>query len=238
MNLVEVKQVSKTYGKNTILDTVDLNIQKGSFIALVGMSGGGKSTLMRMIAGLEEATSGVIVFNGHKVRGLNKEARIMFQDDRLLPWMTVMENLTFANKSPEKLAKAKELLELTDLTEHYDKYPTALSGGQRQRVALARALMSEPKLLLLDEPLGALDALTRQKMQNLILDICQKQAITTVLVTHDIAEAVRMADKIYVIKDQGISGRFDNSNYTGSADEQRLQRDHTEQKVLDVIYGI
>ena len=197
-SMITIKNVNKTYNNLTALHNVSLDIKQGAFIALVGMSGGGKSTLLRLIAGLEQPTNGSVQINSTDTKSL---IRIMFQEDRLLPWMSVLDNLSFGSKDKNTKAHAKELLDLVELGDYADHFPNQLSGGQKQRVALARALMSHPKILLLDEPLGALDALTRRKMQDLILDICQKQNLTTILVTHDVEEAARMADRIVVMKD-------------------------------------
>ncbi len=197
-SMITIKNVNKTYENLTALHDVSLDIKQGEFIALVGMSGGGKSTLLRLIAGLEKPTSGSVQINSTDTKSL---IRVMFQEDRLLPWMSVLDNLSFGSKDKNTKAHAKELLDLVELGDYADHFPNQLSGGQKQRVALARALMSHPKILLLDEPLGSLDALTRRKMQDLILDICQKQNLTTILVTHDVEEAARMADRIVVMKD-------------------------------------
>ena len=197
-SMITIKNVNKTYNNLTALHNVSLDIKQGEFIALVGMSGGGKSTLLRLIAGLEQPTNGSVQINSNDTKSL---IRVMFQEDRLLPWMSVLDNLSFGSKDKNTKAHAKELLDLVELGDYADHFPNQLSGGQKQRVALARALMSHPKILLLDEPLGALDALTRRKMQDLILDICQKQNLTTILVTHDVEEAARMADRIVVMKD-------------------------------------
>ena len=197
-SMITIKNVNKTYNNLTALHNVSLDIKQGEFIALVGMSGGGKSTLLRLIAGLEQPTNGSVQINSTDTKSL---IRVMFQEDRLLPWMSVLDNLSFGSKDKNTKTHAKELLDLVELGDYADHFPNQLSGGQKQRVALARALMSHPKILLLDEPLGALDALTRRKMQDLILDICQKQNLTTILVTHDVEEAARMADRIVVMKD-------------------------------------
>ncbi|WP_435890180.1 ABC transporter ATP-binding protein [Companilactobacillus muriivasis] len=195
--MISIKNVNKMYDNLTALHDVNLDIKQGEFIALVGMSGGGKSTLLRLIAGLEKPTAGSVTVDQANSKTL---MRVMFQEDRLLPWMSVLDNLSFGSKDKNTKAHAQELLELVELSDYANHYPNQLSGGQKQRVALARALMSHPKILLLDEPLGALDALTRRKMQDLILDICQKQNLTTILVTHDVEEAARMADRIIVMK--------------------------------------
>ncbi|MQS75970.1 ABC transporter ATP-binding protein [Companilactobacillus halodurans] len=195
--MITVKNLNKMYDNLTALHDIDLTINQGEFVALVGMSGGGKSTLLRLIAGLEKPTSGSVSINADDSKSLT---RVMFQEDRLLPWMSVLDNLSFGSKDKNTKAHAEELLKLVELEDYADHFPNQLSGGQKQRVALARALMTNPKILLLDEPLGALDALTRRKMQDLILNICKKQALTTILVTHDVEEAARMADRIIVMK--------------------------------------
>lgn len=196
-SMIKIKNVNKTYDNLTALQNINLDINQGEFIALVGMSGGGKSTLLRLIAGLEQPTTGSVSIESDHTKSL---MRVMFQEDRLLPWMSVLDNLSFGSKDKNTKAHAQELLELVELGDYADQFPNQLSGGQKQRVALARALMSHPQILLLDEPLGALDALTRRKMQDLILDICQKQNLTTILVTHDVEGAARMADRIIVMK--------------------------------------
>ncbi|KRL65889.1 ABC transporter ATP-binding protein [Companilactobacillus versmoldensis] len=197
-SIINVKNVNKKYDDLVALHDVNLSIDRGQFIALVGMSGGGKSTLLRLIANLEQPTSGSVEINSSDSKSLT---RFMFQEDRLLPWMSVLDNLSFSSKDKKTKKHAQELLDLVELGDYADHFSNQLSGGQKQRVALARALMTNPKILLLDEPLGALDALTRHKMQDLILDICKKQDLTTILVTHDVEEAARMADRIIVMKD-------------------------------------
>ncbi|MFD1670735.1 ABC transporter ATP-binding protein [Agrilactobacillus yilanensis] len=198
--MINIQNIHKQYAQLTALNQVNLTVEQGEFLALVGMSGGGKSTLLRLIAGLEQPTSGSIKINQVPTNDSDSLVRVMFQEDRLLPWMTVLENLSFKSKKSAERQRALNLLELVELKDYADHYPNQLSGGQKQRVALARALMTAPKILLLDEPLGALDALTRRKMQDLILNICEKQKLTTILVTHDVDEAARMADRIVVMK--------------------------------------
>lgn len=204
--LMTIKNVSKQYGNHLILENINLSLYDNDFIALVGKSGGGKSTLLRLIAGFEPYSSGEIIFMNQRITSLNKQMRIMFQEDRLLPWMTVSENISFRSRGQQIKEKALSLLELVGLEDFANYYPIQLSGGQRQRVSLARALMANPKLLLLDEPLSALDALTRLNMQELIMDICSKQHLTTILVTHDVDEAARMANRIVVLKHGKKSG--------------------------------
>ncbi len=198
---IQLQHVVKAYGDNVVLKDINFEIQAGEFISFVGQSGGGKTTLLRLIAGLEATTSGDIVIAGQQLQGQNQVARLMFQDARLLPWMTVVDNLTLGSKDAQEKQRALALLERVELGEKADAYPSSLSGGQQQRVALARALMSDPEILLLDEPLGALDALTRLKMQQLVADIVAESNLTTILITHDVREGVLLADRVVAVKD-------------------------------------
>lgn len=191
---IELKNVSKSYGENEVLHNIDLSIEQGSFTAIVGRSGCGKSTLLRIIAKLEQITKGSMHFSG-KDAG-DPKIRIMFQDDRLLPWKNIIKNIELGAVNP---TVAKQSLEKVGLLMKQQDWPDQLSGGQKQRVALARALASNPDILLFDEPLGALDALTRIEMQNLIEELWQQQKFTSLLVTHDVTEAVRLADRVIVI---------------------------------------
>ncbi len=195
---IELKNVRKSYGDNEVLRGIDLSIEQGTFTVIVGKSGCGKSTLLRVIAKLEEVTTGSVTFTdeGNK----DPKIRIMFQDDRLIPWKNNLKNIELGavNKS-----LAKESLEKVGLIDKEKDWPDQLSGGQKQRIALARALATNPDILLFDEPLGALDALTRIEMQNLIETLWQQQKFTSLLVTHDVTEAVRIADRVIVI-DKGM----------------------------------
>jgi sulfonate transport system ATP-binding protein len=197
---LHLRGLSKRYGDRTILDGVDLEITPGEFVAIVGRSGCGKSTLLRAIAGLERPDAGelAIAAGGQHGSSAAPEVRMMFQDARLLPWKTVLQNVALGLKGGE--AKAREALASVGLLERANDWPATLSGGQRQRVALARALVHEPQLLLLDEPLGALDALTRIEMQQLIESLWTQRGFTAVLVTHDVQEAVVLADRILLIE--------------------------------------
>lgn len=198
--ILVLKDVQKNYNKLDVIKGINLSFKQGEFISIVGKSGCGKSTLLRIIAGLESASSGTVLMNGEKLHALNHHARMMFQDGRLLPWKKVIENIG-VGLSGNWRNKALETLRSVGLEERALNYPSSLSGGQRQRVALARALVHEPQLLLLDEPLGALDALTRMEMQRLIESIWQKNQFTTILVTHDVEEAVLLSDRVIVLKD-------------------------------------
>lgn len=197
---VYLQSVQKSFTDLEVLKGIDLMIQKGEFIAIVGKSGCGKSTLLRLIAGLEKQTKGMIKINNQPLKTLNKYARIMFQDGRLLPWKNVLDNICIGLPK-EKKQKAIEALKNVGLSDKMKNFPRKLSGGQQQRVALARALVHDPDLLLLDEPLGALDALTRLEMQDLIESLWEENKFTAILVTHDVEEAVAIADRVLLIED-------------------------------------
>src|SRR5699024_4868485 len=179
---VSLEKVQKSFSEKVILKEIDLEINKGEFIAVVGKSGCGKSTFLRLLAGLEPYDKGVIKMNGKPLHQLNQYARIMFQDGRLLPWKRVIDNICIALPKEEK-EKAEETLRQVGLGDRMQDWPRKLSGGQKQRVALARALVHDPELLLLDEPLGALDALTRIEMQDLIESLWRENEFTSILVT-------------------------------------------------------
>jgi sulfonate transport system ATP-binding protein len=197
---IRVRSVSKSYAGREVLKTLDVEVAAGEFVAIVGRSGCGKSTLLRLIAGLEQASGGGIGFGAH---GETPEIRIMFQDSRLLPWKRVLDNVGLGLPRAS-LASAKALAQV-GLEERAGEWPAVLSGGQRQRVALARALVHDPELLLLDEPLGALDALTRIEMQQLIESLWKERGFTAVLVTHDVQEAIALADRVLLIEDGEIT---------------------------------
>ena len=201
---LQIADVSKRYGEREVLKNTGITIEPGQFVAIVGRSGCGKSTLLRLVAGLEAVSAGQIALNDTAVKGLNSQTRIMFQDARLLPWRKVLANVTLG--LPERLKEAGlKVLAQVGLAERANDWPTKLSGGQRQRVALARALVHNPRLLLLDEPLGALDALTRLEMHRLIEGLWQQQGFTALLVTHDVQEAVSLADRVILIEDGRIA---------------------------------
>lgn len=195
---VHVNDVNKRYEDHIVLKGLDLTIKAGEFVAIVGKSGCGKSTLLRLIAGLEDFEDGCIELDGKSLHGLNENARMMFQDGRLLPWKRVIDNVSLGLTADSK-HKAAEALSQVGLQERMNDFPSKLSGGQKQRVALARALVHDPELLLLDEPLGALDALTRMEMQELIEALWKRRKFTTILVTHDVEEAVAISDRVVLI---------------------------------------
>lgn len=197
---IRVRSVSKSYAGREVLKTLNVEVAAGEFVAIVGRSGCGKSTLLRLIAGLEQASGGSIGFGA---QGAKPEIRIMFQDSRLLPWKRVLNNVGLGLPKAS-LASAKALAQV-GLEDRAHEWPAVLSGGQRQRVALARALVHDPELLLLDEPLGALDALTRIEMQQLIEALWKERGFTAVLVTHDVQEAIALADRVLLIEDGEIT---------------------------------
>ena len=206
---IRIQDLSKFYASVTVLENLDLQIAAGEFLAIVGRSGCGKSTLLRLIAGLEDAEQGQINFDTRQSHQPIKpdDIRVMFQDPRLLPWKSIEQNVQLGLQKPQH-AVASQLLYTVGLAEKAKLWPSQLSGGQRQRTALARALSHQPRILLLDEPLGALDALTRLEMQNLIEKLWQEQGFTAVLVTHDVSEAVQLADRIILLDGGRIASQF------------------------------
>ncbi|VVO93496.1 aliphatic sulfonates ABC transporter ATP-binding protein [Pseudomonas fluorescens] len=195
-----VRNLQKTFGTRQVLRDIDLHIPAGQFVAVVGRSGCGKSTLLRLLAGLDQPTGGDLLAGAAPLGDARQDTRLMFQEARLLPWKKIIDNVGLGlsgNWRPQALAA----LEAVGLADRANEWPAALSGGQKQRVALARALIHKPRLLLLDEPLGALDALTRIEMQQLIERLWQQHGFTVLLVTHDVSEAVAIADRVILIED-------------------------------------
>jgi len=205
-----IRGLRKSFGNNEVLRGIDLHVPAGQFVAVVGRSGCGKSTLLRLIAGLDTFDAGSISF-GEETRA--EDVRVMFQEPRLLPWARVLSNVEVGlgrdRGSAGAGARAETALAEVGLDDKRDHWPAVLSGGQKQRVALARALVSHPRVLAFDEPLGALDALTRISMQRLLERVWHDQAFTAILVTHDVAEAVALADRVLVIEDGRIAHDID-----------------------------
>ncbi|WP_181703136.1 ATP-binding cassette domain-containing protein [Chthonobacter albigriseus] len=201
---VSITGLTKRYGDKTVLSGIDLSFRAGEFVAIVGRSGCGKSTLLRLLLGLEKPEGGEIRIGGQPApRAGGDVARFIFQEPRLLPWQRVLDNVALGASrtvpADRRRPLAQEALKEVGLADRGGEWPSVLSGGQRQRVALARALVSHPKLLALDEPLGALDALTRIEMQGFLERVWKHQGFTAVLVTHDVSEAVALADRIVLI---------------------------------------
>lgn len=202
--LVSFRHVHKSWQQVTALQNFSLDIAAGELVVLVGSSGCGKSTLLRMLIGLEPVTQGEIRVNGEPVRGVGKERGIVFQEPRLFPWLTVIDNVMLG-LADEKLSRgvkrqrALAMLDRVQLQEFAHALPSRLSGGMAQRVAIARGLIARPQILMLDEPFGALDALTRHTLQQELLHIHRRTGTTTLLVTHDVEEAVALADRVVVL---------------------------------------
>ena len=210
---VELTDVRKEYGTTVALDDVSFAVEPGEFFTLVGPSGCGKTTTLRLIGGFEQPTSGTVRFGGRDVSGLPPEDRdvgVVFQNYALFPHMSVGENIAYGLKFTEPPGdvtaeeRVAELLDLVDLAGLEDRDPAALSGGQKQRIAMARALAPGPEILLLDEPMSALDAQLRERLRIQIREIQQELGITTIYVTHDQEEALAISDRVAVINDGGI----------------------------------
>lgn len=201
-----LRELTHAYGALEVLRAVDLEVAPGEFLAIVGRSGCGKSTLLRLLAGLDEPSSGSVRLEATGVRRASDDVRLMFQDARLLPWKSVLDNVALGGLRGRgwRRMQALRVLQHVGLGDRARHWPSTLSGGQRQRVALARALLDRPRLLLLDEPFGALDALTRIEMHALLESIWRDSGFTAVLVTHDVAEAVALADRVLLIEDGQI----------------------------------
>jgi sulfonate transport system ATP-binding protein len=194
-----LEDLEKHFKTKRVLNHIRLDVPSGEFVAVVGKSGSGKSTLLRLVAGLDVPNSGRVLVDGAPLTRRNEVARIMFQDARLLPWKRVLANVALGLNSQWR-ERAEETLAHVGLLDRANEYPSILSGGERQRVALARALLTRPPLLLLDEPLGALDALTRIEMQGLIERLWLEEQFTALLITHDVEEAVVLADRVVLIE--------------------------------------
>lgn len=205
---IEIKNVGRVFGEASdnqviALQDINLNIKPGEFIALIGPSGCGKSTLLRLIVGLDVPSEGELFLNGERITGPHHERGLVFQDPTLFPWLNVYDNVAsglVARKIyREKKQDVAEYIKLVGLSGFEKSYPHHLSGGMAQRAALARALVNHPRVLLMDEPLGALDAFTRMQMQDEILRIWQERKTTVILVTHDVDEAIYMSDRIVIM---------------------------------------
>ena len=202
---LDILHVSKRYGAGesalVVLDDVSLHVRPGEFVSVLGASGCGKSTLLRLIAGLDAGYSGAIMMGGERVSDTSLERGIVFQDHRLFPWLTAEQNILAALRNAPLSAREKRdavaaHIALVGLAGFERAYPHQLSGGMAQRVAIARGLVNRPRVLLLDEPFGALDALTRSRLQNELLRIWERERITMILVTHDVDEAISLGDRV------------------------------------------
>jgi len=200
---IRIQNVEKSFDDVKVLNDFSLDIKPGSFVSLIGPSGCGKSTLLRIIGGLEKASSGQIFLDGEKITKAGSDRGFAFQGSNLFPWLSVRENISFGLKA-RKIYKDKkndvaDMINLVGLSGFENSYPHQISGGMQQRASLARALVGHPKVLLLDEPLGALDAFTRMNLQDEILRIKNENDMTMLMVTHDVDEAIYMSDKVVVM---------------------------------------
>jgi ABC-type nitrate/sulfonate/bicarbonate transport system ATPase subunit len=205
---VTIRHLSKSYNLNgsalQVLKDISLHVHPGESLAIVGASGSGKTTLLRVLAGLEEADAGTVLVDGKMVKGVGADRAVIFQEPRLLPWLTVLDNVAFGLEtgglSRERArSRASHYVKLVGLLQFETAYPRQLSGGMAQRVGIARALAVQPEILLLDEPFGALDAMTKIEMQQELARICREEDVTTILVTHDLEEAIYLADRILIL---------------------------------------
>lgn len=236
-----IRGLGKSFGERQVLKSLDIHIPAGQFVAIVGKSGCGKSTLLRLLVGLEKSTSGEFWYGASPEQKYDQSTvRVMFQEPRLLPWARILANVEVGLGRERKKSNARDrafaTLEEVGLGDRRNDWPSTLSGGQKQRIALARALVSHPRVLALDEPLGALDALTRISMQKLLERIWREQGFTALLVTHDVAEALTLADRVLIIEEGIIKHdmRVDipRPRQRGSAEIAAL-----EGKILDVLFG-
>ncbi|MEI7778432.1 MAG: ABC transporter ATP-binding protein [Actinomycetes bacterium] len=207
-DVLQLRGLGKTYaggkgrGETVALDNVDLTIGEGEFLSIVGASGCGKSTLLRIVAGLERQSSGELLLDGTPITRPGRDRGMVFQQYTLFPWLTALENIEFALRDSgrrERSDIAREYLEVVGLTSFAEHFPAQLSGGMQQRVAIARALALRPRILLMDEPFGALDSQTRMLMQELLLAIWERDRLSVLFVTHDVEEAIFLADRVCVM---------------------------------------
>lgn len=202
--MISIEGISKKYGDFLAIESVDLEIQQGEFVVLLGASGCGKSTLLNLVAGFEQPTTGRVVVNNREVTQVDPHCGMVFQQYALFPWLTVIDNVAFGLKmkgisKAEREQTAQRYIDMVGLKGFEDKYPNALSGGMRQRVSIARVLANDPDVILLDEPFAALDAMTRQVLQDELLSIYEKSKKTIVFITHSIDEALLLSTRMLIM---------------------------------------
>ncbi|MBR8831213.1 MAG: Bicarbonate transport ATP-binding protein CmpD [Chroococcopsis gigantea SAG 12.99] len=251
---VSIENVGKVYktsrGPYTVLENVNLSVKEGEFICVIGHSGCGKSTLLNMVSGFATPTSGQVTVNGKQITKPGPDRMVVFQNYALLPWLTVFENVYLAvdavsPSAPEaqKRAVVREHLAMVGLTEAMDKKPTQISGGMKQRVSIARALSIRPEVLILDEPFGALDAITKEELQEELLKIWQDKRCTVLMITHDIDEALFLADRLVMMTNGPAAsiGEVLNIPFSRPRDRERIMEDPEYYKLrnyaLDFLYN-
>lgn len=209
--MLTLNNLKKSYDQTSILNGISLSIETGEIVSILGLSGSGKTTLLNCILGITDIDSGSVVFNGQDVTGVSMEKRgfnIVFQDYALFPNLNAYENITYGLKNKPGIStqqEVNELIELLGLSQHLNKHIDQLSGGQKQRVALARTMVMKPKILLLDEPLSALDGVIKESIKEKIKTIAKEFHLTTIIVTHDPEEALTLSDRVLIMKDGSIS---------------------------------
>jgi len=206
MSFLQIQDLAKRYGDTTVFERVSFTMEKGEFVCIVGHSGCGKTTILNILAGLDRASDGVVIMDGREVAGPSLERGVVFQGHALMPWLSVMSNIAFAVKSRwpdwnriQVQTHCQKFIDMVGLTGAEHKKPSQLSGGMKQRVGIARAFAIQPKMLLLDEPFGALDALTRGTIQDELVRICAATHQTVFMITHDVDEAILLADRIMLM---------------------------------------
>lgn len=209
--MLELKNIVKKYGNNVILDDISLQIKKGEIVSILGPSGSGKTTLLNLILGITDISSGKIIYDGEDITNVPLEKRgfnIVFQDYALFPNLTAYENIVYGLRNKPAISTEQDVqdfIHLLGLEEHLNKRISQLSGGQKQRVALARTMVMKPKILLLDEPLSALDGVIKESIKSKIKEIAREFSLTTIIVTHDPEEALTLSDKVLIINDGEIA---------------------------------
>lgn len=209
--MLELKNIVKKYGNNVILDDISLQIKKGEIVSILGPSGSGKTTLLNLILGITDISSGKIIYDGEDITNVPLEKRgfnIVFQDYALFPNLTDYENIVYGLRNKPGISTEQDVqdfIHLLGLEEHLNKRISQLSGGQKQRVALARTMVMKPKILLLDEPLSALDGVIKESIKSKIKEIAREFSLTTIIVTHDPEEALTLSDKVLIINDGEIA---------------------------------
>lgn len=246
MGKLEIHDLTRSFAKDdgsdlVVLDKISFNVEDKEFVCILGSSGCGKTTLMRLIAGLDTAASGSIIIDGENMKGTNPKVGMVFQEYSLFPWRSVIDNIAFGlemqgTPKDERYRIAERYLNLVNLAQFRDSYPSELSGGMRQRVAVARALALDPSVLLMDEPFGALDAQTRNMLQQELLDIWEATKKTIIFITHSVDEAVYLSDRIIVLTPRpGRICRIFTIDLPRPRDRTSMEFGQVRREVLDLI---